>query len=39
MSKKERRAYKRGIIDTIETILALAFYSWFFMECLMRLVR
>ena len=39
MSKKERRAYKRGIIDTIETILALAFYSWFFMECLVKLVR
>ncbi len=36
MSKKERQAYRRGIIDTIEAIVVLGFYTLVFVGFMMR---
>lgn len=36
MSKKEKQAYKRGIIDTVLTIGEMLFFTWIFIECLIR---
>ena len=37
MNKKIRQAYRRGIADTILTIVTFSFYTYFFMEVLIRI--
>lgn len=36
MSKKERQAHRRGVVETLETIAVLVFYTVIFIGFMMR---